>query len=56
MLGLFCKHKWTTLERRYSKVYEEGDNADTALPIRIYAIGRQQCEKCGKEVMRKYRI
>ena len=43
---LFCKHKWKTIERDVIEV-KYGDNG----MFHKY-VTRQQCDKCGKEVIR----
>jgi len=49
----FC-HKWKTVDVSISRTYAP-DSDGTDLPISIHRIIQQQCEKCGKEVVRRFK-
>lgn len=51
----FCRHKWKTIQGYNKPVYTPEADPEVDLPIRHYQIVEQQCELCGKQIVRKYR-
>lgn len=52
MINIFHVHKWKTLEKNTSRMFESESDE---LPVRVYVNVNQQCEKCGKEIIKRYR-